>query len=109
MDDEGFARRQHIGGAAQDRKTVAVAKPSGLAAPALFVAMDAFAPLVALLRFKTKRSDRPSIQARDPYGFARLFTIAVRTVFDAAQSFVNLRNQLALTVSCSEFERPISL
>ena len=69
--------------------------------------MDALAPFVPLLSFEAQGGDRPGLQASEADGLTRLFAIAVVFVFDSAQGLINLRDQLALPISCTQFKSTI--
>jgi len=86
--------------------------PSGYrAATSAFslVAVDAFAALVALLRFDRQGCDRSRFKALDRDWLTRLFAISVCAILDARERLVDLRDQLALAVARAQFNGPVSL
>ena len=76
---------------------------------ALFVAVDALAPLVALLRFDAQGRDRPRVEALQADRFARLLAIAVGAVVEPDKGGVDLGDQLALAVAGPKLERALGL
>src|SRR6185312_12158917 len=77
--------------------------------PRLLVPVNALAAFVALLRLEAERRDRPRVKPGQPDRLAGLLAIAVDAFLDAPQSFIDLRDQLALPVACPQFQSPISL
>jgi hypothetical protein len=75
----------------------------------LFVAVDALAPLVALLGFDAQRRDRTCIEALQADRLAGLLAIAVGALVETGKGGVDLGNQLALAVTGAKLERPLSL
>jgi hypothetical protein len=75
----------------------------------LFVAIDALAPLVALLGFDAQGRDRPRIEALQADRLAGLLAIAVGAFVEAGKGGVDLGNQLALAVTGAKLERPLGL
>ena len=75
----------------------------------LFVAVDALAPLVALLGFDAQGRDRTRIEALQADRLAGLLAIAVGALIEAGKGGVDLGNQLALAVTGAKLERPLGL
>ena len=75
----------------------------------LFVAVDALAPLVALLRLDAQGGDRPRIEPLQADRLAGLLAIAVGAVVDALEGGVDLGDQLALAVAGAQLERALGL
>jgi hypothetical protein len=75
----------------------------------LVVAVDALAPLVALLGFQAERGDRAGFEAGDADRLAGLLAETVRSILDPAKRLIDLGNQLALAIPGAEFKSPISL
>ena len=73
----------------------------------LFVAVDALAPLVALLGFDAQGRDRPRIEALQADRLAGLLAIAVSALIEAGKGRVDLGNQLALAVAGAKLESPL--
>src|SRR5580698_9293412 len=73
------------------------------------VAVHALTALVPFLRFDRQRRDRPRFETLQRNRLAGFLAIAISAVFDTRQRGVDLANQLALTVTGSEFDRPIGL
>jgi hypothetical protein len=73
------------------------------------VAVDPFAALVPLLGFQAQGGHRPGVESGEADRLAGLFAIAVGAVLDPAKRFVDLGNELPLTVTGAEFESPVSL
>src|SRR5258705_2487143 len=71
----------------------------------LFVAIDLFAFLVALLRLHRERRDRARLQPLQRDRLAGLLAIAVGVVVDALQRRVDLGDQLALAVPGAQLNR----
>src|SRR5688572_12482572 len=76
---------------------------------ALFVAIDALAPLVALLGLDAERGDRARIEPFQADGLAGLLAIAVGAVVEADDRRVDLCDQLALAVAGAKLERTFGL
>src|SRR3990170_5095843 len=75
----------------------------------LLVAVDALAPLVALLRLDAQGRDRPRIEAFQADRLAGLLAIAVGAIVEAHYGGVDLGDQLPLTVAGAKLERPLGL
>src|SRR6476620_8206115 len=75
----------------------------------LFVAVDALAPLVALLGFDAQGRDRTCIEALQADRLAGLLAIAVGALIETGKGGVDLGNQLALAVTGAKLERPLGL
>src|SRR6476469_1065821 len=75
----------------------------------LFVAVDALAPLVALLGFDAQGRDRTCIEALQADRLAGLLTIAVGALIETGKGGVDLGNQLALAVTGAKLARPLAL
>ena len=69
--------------------------------------MHPFAPLVTFLCLEGKRRDRTGFESRESDRFAGLFTIAIGAIVDAPERFVDLGDQLALAITCAEFQSAI--
>src|SRR5262249_7371930 len=72
----------------------------------LFVAVDALAPLVALLGFDAQSGNRTRIKALQADRLAGLLAIAVGALIETGNGSVDLGNQLALAVTGAKVERP---
>src|SRR5262249_41874013 len=79
------------------------------AASPLFVAIDALAPLVALLRLHRQRGDWPRLEPFERDRLTGLLAIAVGPVFEAGERRVDLGDQLALAVAGAQLDRPVGL
>src|SRR6478672_10265922 len=75
----------------------------------LLVAVDALAPLVALLGFDAQGRDRPRVESLQADRLAGLLAIAVSALLKAGKGGVDLGNQLALPVAGAKLERPLGL
>src|SRR3954467_5960732 len=73
------------------------------AARTLFVAIDLFAFLVALLRLHRKRRDGTGLEPLQRDRLAGVLAIAVGVVLDTLERGVDLGDQLALAVAGTEF------
>jgi hypothetical protein len=60
--------------------------------------------LTTFLGFDRQGRDRPRIKAFDRDRLTGLFAVAVGAVVDAPERGVDLGDQLALTVTCSQFD-----
>src|ERR1035437_3695699 len=74
-----------------------------------FVAIDALAALVELLRFDRQCGNRTGIQPADRGRTAGLFAKARGAIVDAAERFVDLGGQLALAVVRTQLDGAIGL
>src|SRR6478609_4901911 len=75
----------------------------------LLVAVDALAPLVALLGFDAQCRDRPRVEPLQADWLAGLLAIAVGALVEAPKGRVDLGNQLALPVAGAKLECPLGL
>src|SRR5215831_16277158 len=75
----------------------------------LLVAVDALAPLVALLGFDAQGGDRTRIEALQADRLPGLFAIAVSALVEPPKRRVDLSDQLALTVAGAKLERTLGL
>ena len=75
----------------------------------LVLAVDALAPLVALLRFDRKRCDRTRIKTLQADRLAGLLAVSIGAVLDPGHRRIDLGDQLALPVARTELERPLGL
>src|SRR6476646_1733538 len=75
----------------------------------LLVAVDALAPLVALLGFDAQCRDRPRVEPLQADWLAGLLAIAVGALVEAPKGRVDLGNQLALPVAGAKLESPLGL
>src|SRR5713226_7210870 len=73
------------------------------------VAVDALAPLVALLGLDRQGRDRPRFQAPQRDRLTGLFAKPVGPVLDALQRSIDLGDQLTLPIASSELDRPLRL
>ena len=71
----------------------------------LFVAIDALAPLVALLRLDRQRGDRPRLEPLERDRLLGLLAIAVGPVVETGERGVDLGDQLALAVAGAQLDR----
>src|SRR5262245_15584197 len=71
------------------------------------VLVDPLTPLVPLLCLDRQRRDRTRLQPLERDWFAGLFAIAVGAIVDAGDRLVDLGNQLALTITGAQLNRPI--
>src|SRR5579871_389235 len=74
-----------------------------------FVAINALAPLMALLRLDRKRGDRPRLKSLERDRLAGFLAIAVSPVLDPLQSGVDLGNELALAIAGAQLDGAIGL
>jgi 2-polyprenyl-6-methoxyphenol hydroxylase-like FAD-dependent oxidoreductase len=86
------------------RRRLDVAGGTSERARCLFVAIDLFALLVALLRLHRQRGDRAGFEPLQRDRLAGLLAIAVGVVVDALQRRVDLGDQLALPVASAQFD-----
>src|SRR5437764_7313093 len=75
--------------------------------PVSFVAKDALAPFVTLLRLDRERGDRARVQPLERDRLAGLFAIAVGAVLEPAERRLDLGDQLALTVAGAQLDRAV--
>src|SRR5262245_58430305 len=75
----------------------------------LFVAVDALAPLVALLRLDRQRRDRARLETAQRDRLAGLLAEPVGAVVDPLQRVVDLGDQLALAVARAQLDGAIGL
>src|SRR6185437_15877460 len=68
------------------------------------VAIDALAPLVALLRFHRQRRDRARFETAQRDRLAGFLAVAVSAVVDAGERLVDLGDQFTLTVARAQFD-----
>jgi hypothetical protein len=73
------------------------------------VAVRAFHTLVPFLAFDRQCGDRPGLETTDRDRLARLLTITVAILFDAAQRIVDLLDQLALAVAGAQLQGMVRL
>ena len=71
------------------------------------VAIDALAPLVALLGLDRQRRDRPGVEPLQADRLAGFLAIAVGAVLDPLERRVDLGDQLALAVAGAELDRAV--
>src|SRR5258705_2985268 len=71
------------------------------------VAIDAFAPFVALLGLDRQRRDRTGFETAQRDRFAGLFAIAVGAIVDARDRGVDLGDQLALAIARPQLDRAV--
>src|SRR5215472_5745841 len=81
-----------------------VPRPEGL-----IVAVDALAPLVALLGFDRQSRNGPRFEAFERDRLAGFFAIAVSAILDALQCSIDFGDQFALTVTGAQFDRAVGL
>ena len=67
------------------------------------VAVLLLTPLTAFLRLQAERGDRAGLESLDADLFAGLEAVAVIAILDALQGFVDLADELALTVPGTQF------
>ena len=75
----------------------------------LIVAVDALAPLVALLRLERKRGDRAGFKTLERDRLAGLLAVAVGAVVDRCERRIDLGDQLALAIAGPQLDRPVGL
>ncbi len=73
----------------------------------LLVAIDALAPLVALLRLDREGGDRPRFQPLERDRLAGLLAIAVGAVIEPGERRLDLGDQLALAVAGAQLDRAV--
>ena len=76
---------------------------------ASLVAVDALAPLVALLRLDRERGDGARLQPLERDRLAGLLAIAVAAVLETGERRLDLGDQLALAVARAQLNRPVGL
>jgi hypothetical protein len=72
--------------------------------PGLIVALGFFEPFVPLLRFQAQCRDRSRLKPFDPDGLAGFGTVAVNTLLDPDQGFVDLYDQFSRPVPGTKFD-----
>src|SRR5262249_49237257 len=73
------------------------------------VLINAFAPLVPLLRLDGERGDRACLEPLERDRLAGLFAVAVGAVLEAGQRLLDLGDQLALAVARAQLDGAIGL
>src|SRR5687767_13079617 len=72
-----------------------------------FVAVDALAPLVPLLRLHRQRGDRARLEPLEGNRLAGLLAVAIGAVVETGERGVDLGDQLALAVAGAQLDRPV--
>src|SRR5207253_7839222 len=78
-------------------------------APGSVVAVDALAPLVALLGLDRERGDRAGLEPSQRDRLASLLAIAVGAVLEPLERGFDLGNELALAVASAQLDRAVGL
>src|SRR5262245_47759899 len=82
---------------------------SGAPGGSSVVLVDALTPLVPLLRLDRQRRDRARLEPLERDRLAGLLAIAVGTVLETGERFVDLGDQLALAIAGAQLDRPVGL